>query len=528
MSEEKVIVTLGEFISKTDDLGKPGFPIGITFDNAQFDFEIELNSKLPRMDDPDVSASFINFVNCIFNALIQVKKGNIKTLDTFNGCTFNAEARFHTLDNLSFKNKNIFNSLVRVSTGETEVTIHDFEINHFLLIAAPNYDNLMLKNITTTASGNAINGQIELTDSFRLAGGDNVQIGAITCAVGVKIEEMMFSNSHIGTTNFLMADIGKIHLLNTHFDQFFINPVNVAGKLLDIRQLCSIDNLVFNIQSYETLNIFDSSMGALELFGTNKASNQVNIYDVSLNSLVFREVRNNGTISLNRVTSKPDGLLKINSSSLGKTDFILCDFSKSAFDFKNSKITDAFLAETKFPKKITVEGTVDHQQGQLAFGQIAVAYQKQGHTALAQEYQAQEMDALYQDIDLFSRKPIKLSFTKISLFLNKWSNDFGRNWARGLAFSFGIAIVFFWLVIITSKEYCFGFPVQFDEKFVESYLKFINPLRFFETENIFRMGDSKPYITLTWGSYILDFFCRVMVAYGFYQTIQAFRRFGRK
>lgn len=56
----------------------------------------------------------------------------------------------------------------------------------------------------------------------------------------------------------------------------------------------------------------------------------------------------------------------------------------------------------------------------------------------------------------------------------------------------------------------------------------MNPLRFFDLETLFSQNDKQAYVTLTWGSYVMDFLGRIVIAYGYYQTIQAFRRFGRK
>ena len=56
----------------------------------------------------------------------------------------------------------------------------------------------------------------------------------------------------------------------------------------------------------------------------------------------------------------------------------------------------------------------------------------------------------------------------------------------------------------------------------------MNPLRFFELETIFNNTSKEGNIKLNGYSYLADFGGRVFVAYGYYQTIQAFRRFGRK
>jgi hypothetical protein len=56
----------------------------------------------------------------------------------------------------------------------------------------------------------------------------------------------------------------------------------------------------------------------------------------------------------------------------------------------------------------------------------------------------------------------------------------------------------------------------------------MNPLRFFELESIFKVGQERPFLSLSGWSYFWDLWGRVFVAYGFYQTIQAFRKYGRK
>ncbi len=56
----------------------------------------------------------------------------------------------------------------------------------------------------------------------------------------------------------------------------------------------------------------------------------------------------------------------------------------------------------------------------------------------------------------------------------------------------------------------------------------MNPIRFFDLSDLFKKEQDKHWLTLTWYSYVIDFFGRVFIAYGYYQTIQAFRRFGRR
>ncbi|MDO6433040.1 hypothetical protein Q4E93_20700 [Flavitalea sp. BT771] len=111
--------------------------------------------------------------------------------------------------------------------------------------------------------------------------------------------------------------------------------------------------------------------------------------------------------------------------------------------------------------------------------------------------------------------------------MNKWSNDFGRSWIRGVIFSFGTGLLFYNVLLFSSTE----FPREvspLDTRLIASFLKFMNPLRFYETEFLFRPCNNNSYLTLSPISYFIDFVSRIIIAYGFYQTIQAFRRFGRK
>ena len=128
-----------------------------------------------------------------------------------------------------------------------------------------------------------------------------------------------------------------------------------------------------------------------------------------------------------------------------------------------------------------------------------------------------------QKIRLFSSD----CFQKISLWLNSISNDFGRNWIRGAIFSFGVGLLFFCCLLVSTNSYKWGLPI-FEKGLLPAYLKFMNPLRFYELETIFNNTPKQGIIKLTGLSYLSDFAGRIFIAYGYYQTIQAFRRFGRK
>jgi hypothetical protein len=105
------------------------------------------------------------------------------------------------------------------------------------------------------------------------------------------------------------------------------------------------------------------------------------------------------------------------------------------------------------------------------------------------------------------------------------SNYFGRWWGLGIIFTFLISFIFFCFLLgsVEGLSSSSIFNIRWD--FFDSFIKFMNPLRHFDTEALF---SNHKYIKASECSYIIDFFARVFITYGYYQIIQAFRRYGRK
>ncbi len=116
--------------------------------------------------------------------------------------------------------------------------------------------------------------------------------------------------------------------------------------------------------------------------------------------------------------------------------------------------------------------------------------------------------------------PLKKFFDYLIFWLNKMSNDLGTSYMRGIAFTFFSAWIFFYLALLSSDDYCFAFNLDMSPKVVHDYFNFINP-----TYSIDFMGANE---NVTWWFYPLVFIGRVFVAYGIYQTVQAFRKYRKE
>ncbi len=110
---------------------------------------------------------------------------------------------------------------------------------------------------------------------------------------------------------------------------------------------------------------------------------------------------------------------------------------------------------------------------------------------------------------------------KFLLFLNKYSNNFGYSWIRGILFTITISLLFYlgFLYAITNCNLCLDL----------SYVSFTQTIRYWlEFMNITNWN-IKPFgIEYSNEGYIILFIGRLFISYGYYQTIQAFRKYGKK
>lgn len=111
----------------------------------------------------------------------------------------------------------------------------------------------------------------------------------------------------------------------------------------------------------------------------------------------------------------------------------------------------------------------------------------------------------------------------VILFLNKLSNNYKSDFRRGFLVTLIFAAGFLFLTFLTTVEFWdrFCLNCEFDSEVIsyslESFVNFLNP-----THSIDYLKDMRPFYGT---SYVIDFFGRIAVGYGIYQTIQAFRKY---
>lgn len=441
-------------------------------------------------------AGKIVFEKCIFNSSITFNSENT----TYKNCEFNSNLTISASKNLDVSGLNVKGDLnLFVGNGYLKLSgINEREeINNqnIFIMQSPislEIDNVVAKKLGLSKVSTAV-------DKFRL---NNIRVGE------VDIDNVLLS--------------GELKIEGSEIKKLQIKRVGGTNKRLSITN-SKLDEIDFAVSQLTNTLISECAVATFKLTDANGPDSILNIERSKINSLEFLNLYNKGIISLRKLEVPLGGLVSFKATNLGKADFIYCDFSEAELEFENSKITEAFLSETEFPKRVSVNGKINHGQAQLAFGQLATAFQKQGDNIRSLEYNSREIEAHYKSLGFNSSD----FFRKINLGLNFLSNNFGRDWVRGILFSFCIGFFFFWLLLISTDNFQIGMPTS-NTNLLPAFLKFMNPLRFYELESIFKNTTVENEIKLKPFSFFADFGGRVFITYGYYQTIQAFRKFGRK
>lgn len=477
---------------------------------------IENARILQQVDLPQLSnlTKTIELVNVLFDYGIQFRPGTtIKSL-IFSKCAVNDRV---LLERVTITER--FGVFDTVCSNNLELDFCKFKELHLdgiqcqmLELRKGSYESFMLSNST-------VHGLTFPEASIKEAYIENeCRIDNIGCLAST-FNRLAINYSTINKASLSLSrfDYFSMNLSEIKEDMGFEMSVVSEGLKVDTS---TIKEFRLGISHFKNARLSTNTIQSLKINTEIPKDSILVVDDCTIERLQFDSMKNSGSLRLLHIVSPSSSELSILNSDLGKTDFIRCNFDKAVFHFTNSKIAESFLAETDFPKRIFSEAKPNHHQAQLAFGQLQTAYQRQGDNIRASEYQAREIEAHYKTLP-WSRKNF---FTKLNLFFNRISNNFGRNWAQGAVFSVAAGLIFFYFLVLSSEEFHFAFKLRSD--LFDSFLKFMNPLRHFDTETLF--SDKIPQVTPNNWSYLWDFAGRIFVAYGYYQTIQAFRRFGKK
>jgi hypothetical protein len=392
----------------------------------------------------------------------------------------------------------------------------------------------------------------------------------------------LFENFHLkgGIFKSIIFDGGQFKNMVDISGGGFQNTIRVSsGKflILSIKNLVTNESFIINGGSIDQLDISDVALGSLDIHGgctINTAYLRNGTYssiEIKLIEGVIKELytfdaltidfglRLSGAITelylRSRVTSTGsihmqsllvDRLELVNVIMEGKLDVNVLGSNNSSLGYiliKNSDLGNAIFKETNFKSYESIQvinsrlhnittiggyfpshldiGSAQNKPSEPersaeAYNQLTLAMQRQGNRDKEVEYYTSYLD--WQRKAYWKEK--KWSATA-SLYLHKISTEYGSSWIRGALGTFSVGLVFYFLFLLSLPEVsCCSLQngwVNFSTN-VGYFFAFLLP-----THSIYFVEGT----SLTPSSYIFDFLGRIATGFMIYQTIAAFRRYGK-
>ncbi|OJJ23266.1 hypothetical protein BKI52_02610 [marine bacterium AO1-C] len=262
---------------------------------------------------------------------------------------------------------------------------------------------------------------------------------------------------------------------------------------------------------------------------------KLEITGVRLRAIDLRKIKQNLSPKVNIkqvlspkwITLESKSQINLSKSNLGNAVFKAVAFEEfGQVSIGDTKLNNISTVNKHFPLKAENlgnraddAGKLQHDPAQMAeiYNQLYLAMQKQGNRLKEMEYYSQYLS--WQRKATLQEKNWP---ALISLSLYQFSTNFGQSWVKGLGISLLIGLIFYFFYSISLGGVQVGFQyLTFDNIFFHGkhFFQFLLP-----THKL----DFIPHTQSRFLSSFLDIFSRIALGYMYYQTITAFRRFGRK
>lgn len=356
----------------------------------------------------------------------------------------------------------------------------------------------------------------------------------VSCKKGgiLELEKTFF----YGNVSFRDSELSRLNFDNSVFQpKSVLEYINCNTKVASFRG-ATFQKVYFFASTFETAVSFNSSVftslqpGEMSVFTGTTFKDDVAFDHVYFDQDVdFRSSTFHGTTRITNV----DGA---NSC----TDFSGSVFFKKAF-FNGSKFRSLIMSDVEFweqlilskvrLERLILSGSMfakgsDFFEAQIfsadreTFRVIKNELLKLNNSVEALHYRRLEMDEYQKEI-----KHVGTVSERFLLCLNKLSNNHGISWLRGCIFTIAVSILAFsiYLLSLGNLPFTWGFSdfqafSAASQTTMKYYVDFL-----IVTHRINFMEEFSPSAC----SYLIDFVGRIFIGYGIYQTIQAFRKYGK-
>nr|WP_321487095.1 hypothetical protein [uncultured Draconibacterium sp.] len=327
-------------------------------------------------------------------------------------------------------------------------------------------------------------------------------------ATDLSIEDLTFHSSNFEkTVSVSLVALESISISNNNFEQLFdlnnhLENTKATNYTMVYISGSNQGNIIIE-NIYADLSLNDINLG--------------NIYfkDIVLHTLYVNEFINKGNVAFSNLISGV--FLTINKSIIGSFNLFNADLNK----FKETVIADSNLEGIKlgiYPRKIRSYSS----NPKIGYGIQDKSQNSQNLKSIYNQLKqiaksSGDIDIMYKYKSLELRELIKIKrvgFDSILLILNWISNNNGRSWFRGVLFTLIIGFVCFW-------QYLKAMGIEIDtQNLYKEYILFISSFP------ELRIDKYESYNKL-WNVKLVIWISRIFVSYGIYQTISAFRKYGK-
>lgn len=273
--------------------------------------------------------------------------------------------------------------------------------------------------------------------------------------------------------------------------------------------------------------ILDGIYSSLDIscinFGTISIKNSRLIF------LIIQDFQNNGKLSFFNISDSV--YLVIEDSKLGDTEFLNTDLNQfKEVVIANSNISNIILQKyffnvRSFNKDKNIGFGIENKKENYSnlknvYNQLKKSALNKGDVDSASRYQSLEYNNLYKDK--------RIGADKILLLFNHLSNKNGYSWRRGIIFTFIVSMIFFCGYVYLNEKDNYFFSVKYinqttinEFKEYDFWSKYI---KFFTSFPKLSLDELKKD---TWVINLWIWLARIFISYGIYQTIAAFRKYGK-
>lgn len=450
------------------------------FNNLIENFEIEINDPI----EFDISEKSFTFINCSFKGeKIKFFQGNyLKTIEVTLSPN---EERAHK-SRIEFRNCVFKNDLEFLQCKLDSLKFYEVSITSKLFILA----NLTVKHISingTSGNYNTINSLSLILIKDNLSFNFNNNIITSLDVSFAYITQFWITDNEFGNFNISDSYINDIFLLG---DKIKNKSGITKSEIKRINSTFSVFEKDFEFKDclFKDEILFEKTK--------NSDNSSVNFTNINFESRVSFEFSKLSYLKFESVYFK-----EIVSFQMFECDKI--ELNKTHFD-KVGFFNDLII---KSPAECSLS-TIRTIKNQLFKTENKIDYARFNNI---------EMNILIKDKSTRSRD-------LILLLLNKNSNDFGTDWAKGIGFTFKISLFFFALLLIVNNFLKSNYPLTLNT--ANEFADFSFILNYF-LKFIFNLGFNDNEIQSNGWLYLIFIFAKLFIGYGIYQTIQAFRKYGK-